>query len=134
MKVAFVPKRVRTAEGAQAVRPIQPGDTDEDILSTWREMVASIGGLPAGADPARANVLIVAPHGVVREVSPVKRSVYRMGGAGRFIHGGRFSDDMTVNVLGGEEVDIVNTGEGVLVAVELPEAPAAVDETLRTEE
>lgn len=126
MRVAFVPKE----DGAR-VAGRSSGETCEiaDVLGSLEKWLASETGLPVGVDWTRVNVLFVGPHGVVRERSPVKRSLYRMGGDGRFIHGGRYTSRMSVDLSGGEEVDIVNTGEGIVVAVEFPEAGGADDET-----
>jgi transcriptional regulator with XRE-family HTH domain len=130
MRIALVPK----GEGAPAAEsvPEQTADmaTDmADVLGSLEKWLVSEGSLPGGLDWTRVNVLFVGPHGVVRERSPVKRSLYRMGGEGRFIHGGRYTNQMSVNLSGGEEVDIVNTGEGIVVAVEFPDAGEGVDET-----
>jgi transcriptional regulator with XRE-family HTH domain len=126
MRIALVPKE----EGAPAFGPVPEEATEmADVLGSLEKWLVSEGSLPGGLDWTRVNVLFVGPHGVVRERSPVKRSLYRMGGDGRFIHGGRYTNQMSVNLSGGEEVDIVNTGEGIVVAVEFPEAGEAVDET-----
>lgn len=126
MRIALVPKE----ESAPAAGPVPEEATEmADVLGSLEKWLVSEGSLPGGLDWTRVNVLFVGPHGVVRERSPVKRSLYRMGGDGRFIHGGRYTNQMSVNLSGGEEVDIVNTGEGIVVAVEFPEAGEAVDET-----
>jgi transcriptional regulator with XRE-family HTH domain len=126
MRVAFVPKEERAASAGPA-----PGTTREigevlDALETW---LACEAGLPVGVDWTRANVLVVGPHGVVRERSPMKRSLYRTGGDARFIHGGRYTNRMSLNLSGGEEVDIVNTGEGIVIAIEFPETSPPANET-----
>jgi hypothetical protein len=51
-----------------------------------------------------------------------------MGGGARFIHGGRYTHRMSVNLLSGEEVDIVNTGGGIVIAIELPETGLPANE------
>ena len=129
MQVAFVPKE----EGAQSTGPA-PGRACEvgEVLGALEKWLTSEAGLPVGVDWTRANILLVGPHGVVRERSPVKRSLYRTGGDARFIHGGCYTDRMSVDLLGGEEVDIVNTGGGIVIAVELPETGSPVDETPET--
>jgi transcriptional regulator with XRE-family HTH domain len=140
MRIAFMPKQEGPKqegpkqEGTDATAP-SSGQRSEmaDVLGSLAKWLATEGGLPgglpAGVDWTRVNVLFVGPHGVVRERSPAKRSLYRMSGDGRFIHGGRYTNRMSVNLSGGEEVDIVNTGEGIVVAVELPELGGAGDES-----
>jgi hypothetical protein len=59
----------------------------------------------------------------------MKRSLYRTGGDARFIHGGRYTNRMSLNLSGGEEVDIVNTGGGIVIAVEFPETGPPANET-----
>jgi transcriptional regulator with XRE-family HTH domain len=125
MRVAFVPKD----ENAASAEPA-PGRACEmgEVLGALEKWLTSEAALPVGVDWTRANVLLVGPHGVVRERSPVKRSLYHMGGGARFIHGGRYTDRMSVDLLGGEEVDIVNTGGGIVIAIELPETGLPANE------
>ena len=125
MRIALVPKEESARVAGQSA-----AETCEiaDVLGALEKWLACEAGLPGGVDWTRVNVLFVGPHGVVRERSPVKRSLYRMGGDGRFIHGGRYTNQMSVNVSDGEEVDIVNTGEGIVVAVEFSEAGEVTDD------
>jgi transcriptional regulator with XRE-family HTH domain len=126
MRVAFVPKEERGASAGPT-----PGTTPEigGVLGALETWLACEAGLPVGVDWTRANVLVVGPHGVVRERSPMKRSLYRTGGDARFIHGGRYTNRMSLNLSGGEEVDIVNTGEGIVIAIEFPETSPPANET-----
>lgn len=126
MRVAFVPK-----EGHAASAESASGNVCEigEVLGALEKWFTSEPGLPVGVDWTRANVLVVGPHGVVRERSPMKRSLYRTGGDARFIHGGRYTNRMSLNLSGGEEVDIVNTGGGIVIAVEFPETGPPANET-----
>lgn len=132
MRIALVPKGERASATASSPKKSLRETPEEipemaDVLGSLEKWLASEGGLPGNLDWRRVNLLVVGPHGVVRERSPVKRSLYRMGDDVRFIHGGRYTNRMSVNLSDGEEVDIVNTGEGIVVAVEFPE-PGGLDD------
>lgn len=128
MRIALVPKEEKPMAAASPTEPSEETPEMADVLSSLERWLASEGGLPRNFDWTRVNVLVVGPHGVVRERSPVKRSLYRMGDDVRFIHGGRYTNRMSVDLSDGEEVDIVNTGEGVVVALEFPDVAAQDDE------
>lgn len=129
MRIALVPKEEGAAAAASSTSKAPEGAPEMgEVLGSLEKWLAAEGRVPRDLDWTRVNLLVVGPHGVVRERSPVKRSLYRMGDDVRFIHGGRYTNRMSVNLSGGEEVDIVNTGEGIVAALEFPETGGPSEE------
>lgn len=126
MRVAFVPRGepadVRSARAGPPMSATGERAAQAASVSIALERLVPAAALPPGLDLAHANLLLVGPGRVMRENSPGRRSFVRVVPGGGFIRGGRFTDEAQVRLVDNEEVEIVNTGDEVMIAIELPEA------------